>query len=206
MLQSLIRRVVGSANDRYLKKLQKDVAAINALEPEMEALSDDELKAKTTEFRGRLENGEDLDALLQEAFAVVREAAKRTLGLRHYDVQLVAGIVLHQGMIAEAKTGEGKTLTATLPIYLNALTGDGAHVVTVNDYLAQRDADEMGKVYGFLGMTTGCISQGMGQPGRERGHRHWGEGGPVGLVLAMRRPKNASVPVSEPSLKTTQPN
>ncbi len=177
MLQSLIRRVVGSANDRYLKKLQKDVVAINALEPEMEALSDEELKAKTVEFRARLENGEDLDDLLQEAFAVVREASKRTLGLRHYDVQLVAGIVLHQGMIAEAKTGEGKTLTATLPIYLNALTGDGAHVVTVNDYLAQRDAEEMGKVYGFLGMTTGCISQGMGLP----------EDAPYEQVKAARR-------------------
>lgn len=164
MFQSLINRIVGSSNDRYLKKLQKDVNAINAFEPEIEALSDEALRGKTDEFKARLAEGADVDDLMVEAFAVVREASKRSLGLRHYDVQMVAGIILHEGMIAEAKTGEGKTLTATLPCYLNALTGKGAHVITVNDYLAMRDAAEMGRVYGFLGMTTGCITQSMNLP------------------------------------------
>ncbi|MGB1026406.1 MAG: preprotein translocase subunit SecA, partial [Rhodospirillaceae bacterium] len=157
MFGAIAKRVFGTANDRYIKTLDKTVAAINALEPEFEALDDDALKAKTDEFRQRLEAGETEDDLLIEAFATVREAAKRALGQRHYDVQLKGGMVLHKGKISEMRTGEGKTLVATLPVYLNALSGKGVHVVTVNDYLASRDAEWMGKVYGFLGLTTGCI-------------------------------------------------
>ncbi len=157
MLGAIAKRVFGSANERYLKSLHKHVDAISALEPELEALSDDELKARTPWFRERLEADEDLDDLLVEAFATVREAAKRTLGQRHFDVQLLGGLVLHRGMISEMKTGEGKTLAATLPVYLNALTGNGVHVVTVNDYLAKRDAEWMGAIYRFLGLTVDCI-------------------------------------------------
>ncbi|MCK0071123.1 preprotein translocase subunit SecA [Kordiimonas laminariae] len=156
-LGKIAKKLFGSANDRYLAKLQPKVDAINALEPEMEQLSDDALKAKTQEFRDRLEAGTKLDDLLVEAFAVVREAAKRTLGQRHYDVQLIGGMVLNDSSIAEMKTGEGKTLVATLAAYLNALPGNGVHVITVNDYLAERDADTMSQVYGFLGLTTGVI-------------------------------------------------
>ncbi|MFN3543277.1 MAG: preprotein translocase subunit SecA [Thiobacillus sp.] len=155
MLQSLFKKVFGSRNDRLVKQYLQKVKAINALEPAMQALSDAELKAKTAEFKERVQNGESLDTLLPEAFAVVREASKRVLGLRHYDVQMVGGMVLHDGKIAEMRTGEGKTLMATLPAYLNALAGKGVHVVTVNDYLASRDAEWMGRVYGFLGLTTG---------------------------------------------------
>ena len=155
MLQSLFKKVFGSRNERLVKQYLQKVKAINALEPTMEALSDAELAGKTAEFKARLENGESLDKLLPEAFATVREAAKRVLGLRHYDVQMVGGMVLHAGKIAEMRTGEGKTLMATLPAYLNALAGKGVHVVTVNDYLASRDAEWMGRVYGFLGLTTG---------------------------------------------------
>jgi preprotein translocase subunit SecA len=157
MFASLARRIFGSANDRTVKQLRKRVERINALEPAFEALSDAELRAKTDEFRERLDKGETLDQLLEPAFATVREAAKRTLGQRHFDVQLVGGMVLHQGAIAEMKTGEGKTLVATLAVYLNALRGLGAHVVTVNDYLARRDAAWMGKIYEFLGMSVGCV-------------------------------------------------
>ena len=157
MFGALARRLFGTANDRYVKSLSSLVAQINELEPELEKLSPDELRARTTDFRQRLENGEELDDLLVEAFATVREAAKRTLGQRHFDVQLMGGIVLHRGMIAEMKTGEGKTLVSTLPVYLNALTGKGVHVVTVNDYLAQRDAEWMGQVNNYLGMSVGCI-------------------------------------------------
>ncbi|MBE6450263.1 MAG: preprotein translocase subunit SecA [Alphaproteobacteria bacterium] len=153
----MLKKLFGSANDRYVKKLMKQVRQVNALEPEMEKLSDEELKAKTQEFKDRLTKGETLDDLLVEAFAVVREAAKRTLHQRHYDVQIVGGIVLHQGKIAEMKTGEGKTLVSTLAVYLNALSGKGVHVVTVNDYLAKRDAEWMGQIYRFLGLTVGCI-------------------------------------------------
>ncbi|MEX2520203.1 MAG: preprotein translocase subunit SecA [Paracoccaceae bacterium] len=153
----LAKKVFGTTNDRFVKAARKQVEAINALEPEIAALSDDELKAKTPEFRARLEKGETLDQLLPEAFATVREAAKRTIGLRPFDVQLVGGIMLHQGKISEMKTGEGKTLVATMPVYLNALEGLGVHVVTVNDYLARRDADWMGKVYRFLGLSVGVI-------------------------------------------------
>ncbi len=161
MFGALAKKLFGSANDRAVRGFAKKVQAINALEPQMVALSDDQLKAKTAEFRSRLEQGSDLDDILVEAFAVVREAAKRVLGQRHYDVQLIGGMVLHSGKIAEMKTGEGKTLVATLAVYLNALPGKGVHVVTVNDYLARRDAEWMGRVYGFLGLTTGIIVHGL---------------------------------------------
>ena len=161
MIGAFAKRLFGSANDRFLKTQDKKVAAINALEPELEALSDEQLKAKTDEFRGRIDAGETLDDLLVEAFAVVREAAKRTLGQRHFDVQLIGGMVLHSGNIAEMKTGEGKTLVATLAVYLNALSGKGVHVITVNDYLAQRDAAWMGQIYNFMGLTVGCIVHGL---------------------------------------------
>ncbi|HSD34895.1 MAG TPA: DEAD/DEAH box helicase, partial [Alphaproteobacteria bacterium] len=157
MLANLAKRIFGSANDRFLKSLGKEVAAINALEPELEKLSDEELRARTPWLKKRLEEGEELDELLVDAFATVREAAKRTLGQRHFDVQLLGGMVLHRGMISEMKTGEGKTLVATLPVYLNALEGKGVHVVTVNDYLAQRDAEWMGQIYRFLGLSVGVI-------------------------------------------------
>ena len=160
MLGKLARTVFGSANDRFVKRQFKIVQQINALEPEIEKLNNDELKGKTDEFRRRLKEGETLDDILPEAFAVVREAAKRTLGQRHYDVQLIGGIVLHKGMIAEMKTGEGKTLVATLAAYLNAIEGKGVHIVTVNDYLAKRDAEWMGQVYRFLGLTVDYIVHG----------------------------------------------
>ncbi len=155
MLQSIFKKVFGSRNDRLVKQYLQKVKAINALESAMEAMTDAEVAAKTAEFRSRLESGESLDKLLPEAFAVVREASKRVLGMRHFDVQMVGGMVLHDGKIAEMRTGEGKTLMSTLPAYLNALTGKGVHVVTVNDYLASRDAESMGRLYGFLGLTTG---------------------------------------------------
>ena len=157
MLGKIARKIFGSANDRFIKKQYKIVNKINALEEDFVKLTDDELKAKTDEFRSRLKNGETLDDILPEAFATVREAAKRVMGQRHYDVQLIGGIVLHKGMIAEMKTGEGKTLVATLAAYLNALEGKGVHVVTVNDYLAKRDAEWMGQVYRFLGLTVDYI-------------------------------------------------
>ncbi|CAI8420877.1 MAG: Protein translocase subunit SecA [Hyphomonas sp. TMED17] len=158
---SYAKKLFGSVNDRKLKPLRRRIPLINQLEPKIEALSDDDLKAKTLEFRERLKNGETLDQLLEEAFAVVREAAKRALGLRPFDVQLLGGMVLHNSAIAEMRTGEGKTLVATLPAYLNALRGEGVHIVTVNDYLATRDADWMGRIFAFLGMTTGVIKQGI---------------------------------------------
>ena len=161
MLQSIAQRFFGSANDREVNRLQGIVAQINALEPDVEKLSDDQLRARTDEFREKYKDGADLDDLLPEAFATVREAAKRTLGQRHYDVQMLGGMVLHQGKISEMRTGEGKTLVATLPVYLNAITGKGVHVVTVNDYLASRDAEWMGEVYEFLGLTVGCITHGL---------------------------------------------
>ncbi|MEI7712984.1 MAG: preprotein translocase subunit SecA, partial [Rhodospirillales bacterium] len=166
MFASIARAIFGSANDRSLKSYQRRVPAINALEPAMAALSDDALRGKTQEFRARLEKSETLDALLPEAFAVVREAGKRTLGQRHFDVQMVGGMVLHDGKISEMKTGEGKTLVATLPVYLNALAGKGTHVVTVNDYLARRDAEWMGQIYNFLGMTVGVIVHGLDDDAR----------------------------------------
>src|SRR5213592_2155921 len=157
MFNAIITKILGSKNERDLKTMQPIVARMNELEPQMQRLSDIELAGITPKFRERLAGGETLDNLLPEAFAAVREAAKRTLRMRHYDVQLIGGIVLHQGKIAEMKTGEGKTLVATLPAYLNALEGKGVHIVTVNDYLAGRDSEWMGKVYRMLGLTVGCI-------------------------------------------------
>ena len=161
MLNSFLTHIFGSRNERVLRQLGKTVATINALEPQYQALSDDELRAKTAQFRERIAAGATLDSLLPEAFATVREASHRVLGLRHYDVQLIGGMVLHGGRIAEMRTGEGKTLVATLPVYLNALEGKGVHLVTVNDYLAKRDSVWMGKIYGFLGMTVGVVWPGM---------------------------------------------
>ncbi|MEZ5946464.1 MAG: preprotein translocase subunit SecA [Hyphomonas sp.] len=158
---SVARKIFGSVNERKLKPLRARVNRINALEPMMEALSDSALKGKTAEFRKRLADGASLDSLLEEAFAVTREAARRATGMRHFDVQLMGGMILHSGAIAEMRTGEGKTLVATLAAYLNALEGKGVHVVTVNDYLARRDAEWMGQIYGFLGMSTGVIVHGI---------------------------------------------
>ena len=166
MLNKLITKVVGSRNERLVKKMSKAVAKINAFEDACKALSDEELMAKTAELRERHANGESLDALLPESFALVREASWRTLGLRHYDVQMVGGMVLHQGKIAEMKTGEGKTLMATLAVYLNTMAGKSAHVVTVNDYLARRDAEWMGQIYRFLGLEVGCIVAGLSDEAR----------------------------------------
>ena len=160
-MQRILSKVFGNANDRTIKRLLPVIEEINALEPGLEVLSDADLAAKTPEFRQRLEEGETLDDLLPEAFAVVREAAKRTLGQRHYDVQMIGGIAMHRGNIAEMKTGEGKTLVATLPSYLNALTGKGVHVVTTNDFLAKRDAEWMGEVHRFLGLSVGAILHGL---------------------------------------------
>ncbi len=166
MIGTLLTKVFGSKNDRVLKQIRPLVNRINALEESVLALDDADLAARTVTFRERLAQGEPLDDLLPEAFAVMREAARRVLGERHYDVQLVGGIILHQGKIAEMKTGEGKTLTSTLPVYLNGLTGKGVHLVTVNDYLASRDAEWMGKVYTFLGMSVGKIIHAMDDDAR----------------------------------------
>ena len=153
----LLKKLLGTRNDRLLKQYRKVVQKINALEPAMKELSDEQLAAKTPEFKERLANGEKLNSILPEAFAVVREASSRVLGMRHFDVQMIGGIVLHHGKIAEMRTGEGKTLMSTLPVYLNALTGDGVHVVTVNDYLARRDAQNNGVLYNFLGLSVGVV-------------------------------------------------
>ena len=161
MITRVLKKLFGSRNDRLLRRYRTTVARINELEPSVAALSDEALRAKTAEFKQRHANGESLDALLPEAFAVVREAGKRVHGMRHFDVQLIGGIVLHEGKIAEMRTGEGKTLVATLPAYLNAITGKGVHVVTVNDYLARRDSDWMGRIYRFLGLTVGCNVPGL---------------------------------------------
>jgi len=170
MLGALARRLFGSANDRYVKSLGPIVAAINEIEPQLAAMSDDELRERTALFKQQLADGVELDDILVDAFATVREAAKRTLGQRHFDVQLMGGVVLHRGMIAEMKTGEGKTLVATLPVYLNALTGNGVHVVTVNDYLAKRDAEWMGQIYRFLGLTVGCIVHDLDDAQRQQAY------------------------------------
>ncbi len=162
MLTKTFSKIFGSRNERLIKRMSREVAKINELEPKLQAITDEELKAKTSEFRERLQAGETLDNLLVEAFAVVREAGVRTLGMRHFDVQMIGGMVLNSGKIAEMRTGEGKTLVATLAVYLNALSGDGVHVVTVNDYLARRDASWMGKIYHFLGMSVGVINSSGG--------------------------------------------
>ncbi len=161
MLNKLITKVIGSRNERLVKKMSRAISKINDLEPSISSLSDEEMKAKTSELRNRHQEGESLDALLPEAFALVREASQRTLGLRHYDVQMVGGMVLHRGLIAEMKTGEGKTLMSTLAVYLNSLTGRGVHVVTVNDYLARRDADWMRPIFEMLDLDVGVVIPGL---------------------------------------------
>ena len=170
MIGRILAKIFGSKNDRMIKQYRRAVRAINEFEATIEPLSDSELAAKTVEFRERIAQGATVDELLPEAFAVVREAARRVLGERHYDVQLIGGMVLHEGRIAEMKTGEGKTLTSTLPVYLNALVGKGVHVVTVNDYLARRDVQWMGEVYRFLGLSTGCILHEMNDAERREAY------------------------------------
>src|SRR5262249_41026342 len=184
MIDRVLAKVFGTQHERDIKKLMPRVERINALEPSVKALSDEALKAKTAEFRARLAKALEgvpeeglkearanaLDDLLEEAFAVVREASIRTLGMRPSDVQLIGGMVLHQGKISEMKTGEGKTLVATMPVYLNALPGRGVHVVTVNDYLARRDAEWMGKIYRFLGLTVGCIQNSLTDEERQKAY------------------------------------
>ncbi len=167
MFGTLVKKIFGSRNDREISRIREIVAEINGLEPSLQALSDEQLRGKTGEFRRRIADGETVDDLLPEAFAVVREAGKRVLNMRHFDVQLVGGIVLHEGKIAEMKTGEGKTLVATLPIYLNALPGKGAHLITVNDYLARRDSQWMGRLYNFLGLSVGVIQHGLNDAQRQ---------------------------------------
>jgi len=170
MIGNFIQSIFGSKNERELRRMAPVVDVINRLEPRFQAYSDTELLAKTAEFKERLSRGEPLDEILPEAFAAVREASVRVLGMRHFDVQLIGGIVLHKGQIAEMKTGEGKTLAATLPLYLNALTGKGAHLVTVNDYLAKRDAEWMGGIYKLLGMSVGVIVHGLDDQERTKGY------------------------------------
>src|SRR5262245_9732560 len=170
MINTLLAKVIGTQNERELKKLRPLVGRINELEPSIKELSDAGIREKTIEFRQRIERGETLDDLLPEAFAVVREAGRRALNMRHFDVQLIGGMVLHGGRIAEMKTGEGKTLVATLPAYLNALAGKGVHVVTVNDYLARRDAEWMGRIYRFLGLTVGVIQHDLPDIERKRAY------------------------------------
>ena len=167
MLGTLLAKVFGTQNERELKAIRPLVEQVNALEASIEVLSDEQLRAKTAEFRSRVAEGATLDDLLPEAFAVVREAGRRVLNMRHFDVQLIGGVILHRGTIAEMKTGEGKTLVATLPAYLNALEGKGVHVVTVNDYLARRDSEWMGKIYRFLGMSVGVIQHDLNDQERQ---------------------------------------
>ena len=171
MLEGLIKKIFGDPNEKELKNIRPIVDKINALEPDMERMSDANLQAKTSEFKLRLQNGETLDDILPEAFAVVREASKRVTGMRHFDVQLIGGVVLHRGKISEMRTGEGKTLVATLPVYLNALTGKGVHVVTVNDYLARRDSIDMGRIYNFLGLSVGLIVHEIDFPERKAAYQ-----------------------------------
>jgi preprotein translocase subunit SecA len=171
MFTYLARKVFGTRNDRVLKSFRPIVQEINGLEESFAALSDEALRQKTDEFRSQYAGGKTLDELLPEAFAVVREASKRVLGMRHFDVQLIGGIVLHRGMIAEMKTGEGKTLMATLPAYLNAIAGKGVHIVTVNDYLARRDAEWMGRVYNALGLSVGVVCSGMDEDSKRQAYR-----------------------------------
>ena len=170
MLEGIVKKFVGSRNDRELKKIQPIVAAINELESTVSSLTDEQLRNKTTEFREKLDHGAPLDDLLGEAFAVVREAGKRVLNMRHFDVQLIGGYALHTGRIAEMKTGEGKTLVATLPAYLNALGGKSVHIVTVNDYLAHRDSEWMGNIYRFLGLDVGVVRHGLDETVRRNSY------------------------------------
>jgi preprotein translocase subunit SecA len=171
MIAALAKKIFGTGNERELKSIRPLVDKINSLEPEMEKLTDEQLRAKTAEFKERVQKkGESLDSILPEAFAVCREGGKRALGMRHYDVQLIGGVALHRGRISEMRTGEGKTLVGTLAVYLNALEGKGVHVVTVNDYLAKRDAEWMGKLYSFLGLTTGVIVHGLNDQERQQNY------------------------------------
>jgi preprotein translocase subunit SecA len=170
MFKFIIRKIFGTQTERDLKRLHPNVTRINDLEPSMRQMNDEQLRAKTDEFKKRAQDGEQLDDLLVETFAVVREAARRTLNMRHFDVQLLGGMVLHQGKIAEMKTGEGKTLAATLPAYLNSLNGKGVHIVTVNDYLANRDSKWMGKIYQFLGLSVGVIQHEMDDQQRQQAY------------------------------------
>ena len=171
-MASLFEKLFGTYSDRELKKITPLVDKIESLDGEMQKLTDQQLKEKTLEFKNRLNQNETLDDILPEAFAVVREASYRVLGIKHFRVQLIGGIILHQGRISEMKTGEGKTLMATLPAYLNALTGKGVHIVTVNDYLAKRDKEWMGKVYEFLGLTVGCIVHGISNQERKAAYNY----------------------------------
>src|SRR5579871_6841077 len=164
MIGAVARKLFGSSNDRRIRSYRSRVDAINALEKELEQLSDEALRARTEAFGKQIADGASLDDILVPAFATVREAAKRAIGQRHFDVQLIGGMILHEGRISEMKTGEGKTLVATLPVYLNALAGRGVHVVTVNDYLAKRDAEWMGQIYKFLGLSVGVIVHGLDDP------------------------------------------
>src|SRR5438874_1596777 len=170
MIKLALQKIFGSSNERFLKRLEPLIQQINEFEPDISALSSDALRAKTDEFRKRLAEGESLDGILPEAFAVVREASKRTTGLRHFDVQMLGGIVLHHGKIAEMKTGEGKTLVATLPAYLNAVSGLGVHIVTVNDYLARRDRNWMGPIFEKLGLTVGYVQHDMRPEDRRKSY------------------------------------
>ena len=170
MIGAVARKLFGSSNDRRIRAYRPRVDEINALEKELEELSDEALRARTDDFKKQLAEGASLDDILVPAFATVREAGKRTLGQRHFDVQLIGGMVLHEGRISEMKTGEGKTLVATLPVYLNALAGRGVHVVTVNDYLAKRDAEWMGQIYTFLGLTVGVIVHGLDDEQRKKAY------------------------------------
>ena len=170
MIGAVARKLFGSANERRIRSYLPRVAEINALEKEVEALSDEALRARTDEFKKQIADGASLDDILVPAFATCREAAKRTLGQRHFDVQLIGGMILHEGKIAEMKTGEGKTLVATLPVYLNALAGRGVHVVTVNDYLAKRDSEWMGQIYNFLGLSVGVIVHGLDDEERKKAY------------------------------------
>ena len=171
MFDTLLAKIFGTKNERELKRLRPLVAAINEREPLVTPLTDHELRAKTPEFRARLDQGESMDDVLPDAFAVVREAGRRTLQMRHFDVQLIGGVMLHRGIIAEMKTGEGKTLVATLPAYLNGLAGQGVHIVTVNDYLARRDSEWMGRIYQFLDMSVGVIQHDLRDPERQAAYR-----------------------------------
>ena len=170
MIKTLAKSIFGSANERYVRSLGKTVQQINALEPQIQAFTDEQLQAQTEKFRAQLADGKTLDDILPEAFATVREASVRVLGMRHFDVQLIGGIVLHRGEISEMRTGEGKTLVATLATYLNAIEGKGVHVVTVNDYLARRDAEWMGQIYRWLGLTVGVIVPNIGEAQRREAY------------------------------------
>ena len=167
LLEGILKKIFGDPNEKEIKNIRVIVDKINSLEKDMESLSSANLAAKTSEFKVRLQKGETLDDIFPEAFAVVREASRRVTGMRHFDVQLIGGVVLHRGKIAEMRTGEGKTLVATAPVYLNALTGKGVHVVTVNDYLARRDSEDMGRIYKFLGLSVGLIVHDMDFPDRK---------------------------------------